>query len=342
MAKESSNDAANAEELRAQQLAYELSDAIKAKDGNTKNEKGAIEKSREEVEYVALIYRDGDTLKATRIYTDNHSSQASLNHALKEAGGAENVVGVVHNHPDAHVKVTKLLGGVSDEDALAANRLPSRGDWDNAKKMFGNRKDVTYFLLDPDDKLRAYDYEKREKWLTNLEGAKAGSGKGNPSLKSASELERPASAPAQETDTKPDQISQKSQTFYAQAMSNQLPSMQVFSEENRQQMSAYAAFVAAGRGWNEITGMGMNNATATQRAGDLLCIAGRSNNPDPHANGIAVSPEHAVQATPGEWLAKADTMRETFAQTQAQMQQTTQSQQQSQSMEDGMVHRRVL
>ena len=335
-------DAPDAEELRIRQLAYEVSDAIKAKDGTTKNEKGDVEKSHEKVEYVALIYRDGDTLKTTKIYTDNHSSRATLDDALKQAGGAQNVVGVVHNHPDAHVAVVESESGVDNKKAVAVNLLPSRGDWDGAIKIFGDRKDVTYFILGPDDKLRAYDYEDRQKWLTNLEGAKLGPSANNPSLKPASELERPMLAPAQEAEPKPEKISQQSQALYAQAMSNQLPSMQAFSEENRQQMSAYAACVAAERGWSEIAGISMNHATATQRAGDLLCIAGRSNNPDPHANGVAVSPEHAIQATPGEWLVKADTMRETLAQTQTQMQQMTQSQQQSQSIEDGMVHRRVL
>lgn len=342
MNKEASKEVVSADDLRIRQLAYELSDAIEAKKGTTRNEKGQVEKSHEQVEYVGLIYRDGDALKATRIHTSNHSSQASIDGALKEAGSAKNVVGVVHNHPDAHVDIVMDRDGVSREKAIAANRLPSAGDWKNAKEAFGQREDVTYFVLDPDGKLRSYDYEDRQKWLTQLEGPKVGPDRGNPSLKPAPELERPPLAPSPGTEPKPDQASLQSQGLYAQAMSKQLPSMQAYPEETRQQMSAYAACVAAERGWNEITGIGMNNATANQRAGDLLCIAGRSNNPDPHANGVAVSPEQATQASPGEWLAKADTMRETLAQTQAQTQQATQSQQQSQSMEESMVHRRVL
>jgi hypothetical protein len=322
MAKDLSKEIPTAEELRAQQLAYELSDAIKAKDGTTKNEKGEIEKRYDEVEYVAVIYRDGDTLRASRLHTINEPSKAPLGLAIKEAGGAENVVGVVHNHPDAHV-------ASQQGNALAANRLPSSGDWDVAESVFGKRKDVTYFVLDPDDKLRAYDYEDRRKWLTHLEGPKVGPNKGNPDYKSAPELERPMLAPAQGPEPKPDQASRQSQELYAQATSKQLPAMQQFSTDDQQRMCAHAVYLGSARGWTGIEGIAPNNATAQHRAGEFLCVAGKSNSPDPAVNGVAVPMSEALKASPAEWLTKADTTRQEHALTQEQAQ--TQGQERSQA-----------
>ncbi|MBN8494719.1 MAG: hypothetical protein J0M00_25160 [Burkholderiales bacterium] len=179
------------EELRVKELAFEIAGTIKAKDGTTTNEKGELEQSHDDVEYAALIYRDGDTLKATRLYTDNQTSQTTLTAAFAEAGGKQNVVGIVHNHPKAHVKEVELKDGVSKSQAVAANRLPSEPDWDLAKKQFDKRKDVTHFILDPDGQLRAYDTEDRQKWLTHLKGPQVGPNKGNPDLKSPPALDPP-------------------------------------------------------------------------------------------------------------------------------------------------------
>lgn len=321
------------EELRVKELAFEIAGTIKAKDGTTTNEKGELERSHDDVEYAALIYRDGDTLKATRLYTDNQTSQTTLTAAFAEAGGKQNVVGIVHNHPKAHVKEVESRDHVSESEAVAANRLPSEGDWDTATRQFGKRKDATHFILDPDGQLRAYDTEDRQKWLTHLKGPQVGPNKGNPDLKSPPALDPPQGAATPSKSPAPDQASLQSQSLYAQASERQLPSMAQQPPEVRAQMAAYATCVAAQMGWREIVGIGMNTSTPTQRGGELLCIAGKSDNPDPHANGLAVPRDTASAATPGEWLAKADLARDSLAQSQraqspSQVQDTPQPQNQ--------------
>lgn len=373
MAGKNPQDTLSDEDRRIYELAFQLSDQIKAKDGTTRNAKGDIERNYQEVEYLGLIYRDGNELKITRLYSSNDPSRVENSRAFGDAGGVENVVGVVHNHPYAHVEIMRdgRNGGqpVPQETAERANRLPSEGDWRMVKENFDGRKDVSLFIFDHESKLRAFDTEARSKWLAEVIGPSIGPRKGQPEYDAPPALDRTlfatskppeptsvdslptAAAPILPSPTPtgspttappPDQASLQSQALYAQAMSNQLPSMQAYPDEQRQQMAGYATFMAAERGWNGIAGIGMNNATATQKAGDLLCIAGKSDNPDPHANGVAVPPDQAMKATPVEWLAQADAARQTLAQTQALTQQLAQSQEQSQSMEQGMVHRLVL
>ncbi len=357
------HDMLTTEEQRIYELAFQLSDQIKAKDGTTKNEKGEIERNHQGVEYLGLIYRDGNELKITKLYTSNHSSRVENSHAIADAGGAENIVGVVHNHPEAHVKVMENRDGVTRETAEAANRLPSKGDWkDMAEEYFKGRKDVTLFILDHDGELRAFDTERQRKWLTEVDGEWRGSMQTSPpSYHSPRPLDRsllmavepseqnhqgaPTSAATPETPpTTPQQSSRESQYLYAQATERQLPTMQQFSTDDQQRMCAHAVYLGAQRGWSEIEGVAPNNATAHHRAGEFLCVAGKSSNPDPSVNGVAVQMEDALKASPGEWLSKADTARQEYAiaQTQAETQQMTRSQEQSQSMEQGMVHRLVL
>lgn len=172
MANEQKKAGMTQDETRIQQIALSVAAQITSKDGTTFNSDGKPEKSYREVEYVALIYRNGGELKATGIHTDNNTSQTSLNKAIAEAGGANNVVAVVHNHPEAHVKITQATGHVSYETARAANRLPSEADWAVAKnELFGKDKDKgrpedkegTLFIIAPQGKLRAYDYEDKGK-----------------------------------------------------------------------------------------------------------------------------------------------------------------------------------
>ncbi len=258
-------------------LATGLAEDIRTKDG-TLNKKGQLETK---VEYVGVVYRGDDgKLHVTQLYTSNDTSRAPLGDAIKEAGGADRVVAVVHNHPQAHVeKLARADPTVSESDQRKGNMLPSEGDWNIAEQQFKKRTDVTYYLLTPDDKLLKYPYAEHAKWDREREGNPLQKARGNYDPDFGQEVELPSKRPARQETPKPDQASPQSQTLYAQAMSNQLPSMQAYPDETRQQMAAFAATVAVKNSWDGISGIGMNNATATQRAGDLLCIAGKSNNP---------------------------------------------------------------
>lgn len=110
-------------------------------------------------EYVAVIYRTSSGgIAVTQLYPGNMSS-APLGSAIAEAGGAANVIGVVHNHPQA------MVNNSADPTASAAiNQLPSDGDWSNAASVFGNRTDVAYYVLGPDGVLREYEYADRTHW----------------------------------------------------------------------------------------------------------------------------------------------------------------------------------
>lgn len=344
------------EDARIRELALSITREITSKDGTTFTPDGKPERSYKEVEYVALIYRDGDQIKTTNIYTDNKTSETSLDRAIEEAKGANNVLAVVHNHPEAHVMITKISGNTSYDKALAANQLPSDEDWKTAKDhLFGKSekdgrpedRDGMLFIISPEGNLRGYDYEDRQKWLMQLNGPSVGANRGNPSLKASPIIEDPTlSAPAPvappTNPAAPDQASQESQRLFAQAFDSQLPSMQQYSADDKQRMFAHAVYLGAQRGWTGIEGVAPNNATEHHQAGEFLCVAGKSSSPDPAANGVAVPMENALKATPGEWLAQADTARQTLAQTQAQAQQLAQTQEQSQSVEQGMAHRRVL
>lgn len=337
------------EQARIRELALSLTEQITSKDGTTLSPSGKPEKSYRDVEYVALIYRDGDELKTTRIYTDNMTSQTSLDRAIKEAGGANNVLAVVHNHPEAHVKE---VGGSSKDEyekALKANRLPSEADWAVARdELFGKDKkdgrpkdrDGTLFIIDPEGHLRGYEYEDRSKWLTQLKGPSVGSGQGNPTLKASPIIQDapmlapapsapPAGQPANQAT--PDQSSREMLNLFTQAADRQLPSMQQYSADDQQRMFPHAAYLGAQRGWTGIEGIAPNNATEFHRAGEFLCVAGRSDSPDPSVNGASVPMSDALKASPQEWLAQADVARQELAQTQVQRQTQTHTQDVQQS-----------
>lgn len=113
-------------------------------------------------EYVAAIYRDADgSLKATELFTSGKNAEAPLGDALKAAGGAANVVGVIHNHPPSIVDAAPESDRRQSADI---NKLPSDGDWKGAREKFGTRTDVDYYILGPDQVLRKYDYQDNQDW----------------------------------------------------------------------------------------------------------------------------------------------------------------------------------
>jgi hypothetical protein len=321
-----------AEQLEIRRLAYQLTDMIEAKDGKTRDGKGNLEPSHQDFEYVAVVYRDGDTLKIGRLHTSNQTSEAPLGRALDEVG-AENVVAVVHNHPMAHVdKEYERNNKIRSKDLiLDANMMPSTGDWEKAKSAFGDRMDVTYFLLDPKGDVRAYEYADREKWYSMVHESKRELFTNTYDPKPAPIIPRPAATQEPTTASQTSDASSQSQRLYAQATDHQLPSMQQFSDADRHRMCAHAVYLGAQRGWSEIEGVAPNNATAHHRAGEFLCVAGKSNSPDPTVNGAAVPMENALKASPGEWLGKADTARQEYAIAQTQAQTQTQQQMQTQT-----------
>lgn len=136
----------------------------------------------------------------------------------------------------------------------------------------------------------------------------------------------PAKEPSPTTQPQSDQSSLESWKLYAQAADRQLSSMNHYTDEDRERMCAHAVFLGAQRGWTGIEGIGPNNATAHHRAGEFLCVAGKSHSPDPSVNGVAVPINNALNASAGEWLNKADTARQEYALTKSQAQTQTQSQ----------------
>lgn len=336
MAKQSPAVEMTEEQKRIEELAVGLAEEIRAKHG-TLNKKGKLETS---VEYVGVVYRDKEgTLRVTELHTINDTSKAPLGDAIKEAGHADRVVAVVHNHPETHVdKVTAENPGASESDQRKNNKLPSKDDWENAEKKFGDRTDVTYYLLTPDDRLLKYPYAERKDWDREREGDRFQKARGNYNPDFGQEVELPSKrrtqsdAQTQESNAPtPNQASPQNQALYAQATERQLPTMQQYSTEDQQRMCAHAVYLGAQRGWSGIEGVAPNNATPHHRAGEFLCVAGKSDSPDPAANGVAVPMSDALKAAPGEWLNKADTARQEYALTQSQAQSMQQTQDQAQS-----------
>ena len=111
-------------------------------------------------EYLGVIYKDaqGD-IKVSRLYTDGKFDRVNFDQLIPEIGSYDNIIGVVHNHP---VELVRRMS--SGQAGLDINKLPSNGDWSNAERIFGERSDVSYYVLGPDDVLRRYEYTDREKW----------------------------------------------------------------------------------------------------------------------------------------------------------------------------------
>lgn len=111
-------------------------------------------------EYVGVIYRDRDgQLVASALETSEHTMSAPLGKAIMRTGSPDAVVAVVHNHPAA------AIDSSSNRDAaFAINKLPSNNDWKTVDQAFGGRQDLTYFVIGPDARLRAFEAADRETW----------------------------------------------------------------------------------------------------------------------------------------------------------------------------------
>lgn len=143
--------------------------------------------NHQDQEYVAVVYRaDDGRLQATELFTSGHYDRAPLGQAIKAAGGADKVVAVVHNHP------SRLADSAPDVDvALFNNRMPSDNDWKFARIAFGDRQDVSYYVLGPDSQLRRYEYADSAAWDRANEPPRMGRPYRQPELGPAIPLDLP-------------------------------------------------------------------------------------------------------------------------------------------------------
>ncbi len=272
-------------------------------------------------ESVGVVYRDGDTLRVTQLYSSGHVDQAPLGDAIRAAGGASNVVAVVHNHPYAIGET----GNAEPNDTRKANMLPSANDWNRSAREFGQR-DVPLFIVGPDDRLRRYESADREQWLGELEVPRVGNRRFDPD--SGPTVRMPDHAPPRAEGPGPEVAHAQTRQLYDQALSTQIPPLCERPDQDRQQAAGYATYLATERGFSDITGVGLNRA-----GGELLCIAGRSGNPDPHANAIAVPAAEAAGASPDEWLRRADASRSDQARESVQSKEPALAQETAQSQD---------
>lgn len=268
------------EEQTIQALAVETAQAIR------------LRPDHDRVEYVAAIYRDGDTLRVTRLFTENNHFRADAAPAIAAAGGADRVVALVHNHPMEIVRRSD-----NQPDTLAANRLPSENDWNSARAQFADRTDVSLFVLGPDDELRRYDYDDRHKWLREARPGPFDRDGYNP--RPAPAIDVPASPAERTSALEGGREDANVSELHAQArLATQRMEAARGHEWNREseRMAACAAYLGERDGFEEIVSVGLNAQTRDHRAGELLCVQGRSRNPDPYAN-LAMVPMTQVAAT---------------------------------------------
>jgi hypothetical protein len=275
------------------------------------------EKDHRKVEYVGVVYKDGDELKTTRLFSTGSYNSAPLDQAIAAAGGKGNVLAVVHNHTQKNVDMQ-----FDKSTAQAMEQLPSSrpndeknpADWDAAQMAFGDRTDVAYYLLDPKDKLRRYDYADREHWIDEVRPANAfESGHGGktyhpapvmdmqPSLKPAEPSTTPASTPAL-ADAAPslsDPRAARLQTQSHEAVAQMEAGLGVAWNGNSERVAACVGRLAYQHGFDDIVAVAPNRATADHAAGELICVQGRSSSPDPYANRAIVATAEAM-ATPVE------------------------------------------
>lgn len=300
------SNAIDGEDRRVQELAIELAQAIRARSDHDK------------VEYVAAIYRDGDTLRATELFTENNHFRADAAPAIAAAGGADRVVGLVHNHP---MEIVRLAD--NQPDTLAANRLPSENDWNSARAQFGERTDASLFVLGPDDRLRRYEYEDRQRWVREVVPGPFDRGGYNP--RPGPTIELPAlrvereSAPAggQEdrggaagpAPTAAGLVDPRAGRLHAearQAVAEMESGLGIAWNPNSERAAACVGRVAHERGFDGIVAVGLNRAGDGQQAGELLCIQGRSANPDPYANRATIPTREAMNTPVEESMRRTD------------------------------------
>lgn len=117
------------------------------------------------VEYMSIIYRRADGSIGTTSMASSGEvdaiSNAEIQRVVNEAGGTQNIIGMIHNHPMA------IVNDSSDPSiSLTANKMPSNNDWRAAEVLFQGRTDPNYslYVVGPDKVLREYDYKDRAVW----------------------------------------------------------------------------------------------------------------------------------------------------------------------------------
>lgn len=314
----------NPDLAQTEELAKQLAREIKA------------EKDHRDVEYVGVVYRSGDELKTTRLHSIGSPNSAPLSKAIAEAGGADNVLAVVHNHTQKNVDTQPDKSTAQKMEEMPSSRPHEKkapADWDAARNAFGERSDVAYYLLDPKDKLRRYDYADREHWIdevrpaNTLEAARGGKSYRpapeidmQPSLKPAEPAApaAPATTPAT-TEAAPALLSDpraaRLQTQAREAVAGMEAGLGVAWNGNSERVAACVGRLAYQHGFDGIVAVAPNRATAEHPAGDLVCVQGRSSSPDPYANRATIATSQAI-ATPVE-----ESLRQTQAlERQAQQQ----------------------
>lgn len=295
----------NPDLAQTEELAKDLSRQIEAKEDHKK------------VEYVAVVYKDGDELKTTALFSTGSYNSAPLSQAIAAAGGKDNVLAVVHNHTQKNVDMQ-----FDKSTAQAMEQLPSSrpndkknpADWDAAQTAFGDRTDVAYYLLDPKDKLRRYDYADREHWIDEVRPANAfEAGRGGKNYHPAPEIDiQPSLKPAQPSTPSAaapdsgdavaslsDPRAARLQTQAHEAVAQMEAGLGVAWNGNSERVAACVGRLAYQHGFDGIVAVGPNRATADHAAGELICVQGRSSSPDPYANRAIVATADAM-ATPVE------------------------------------------
>ncbi|MBN7138290.1 hypothetical protein A7A76_04205 [Lysobacter enzymogenes] len=267
-------------------------------------------------EYVAVVYRSGDELKVTSLFTQGSHFKAPLGKAIAEAGGADNVVAVVHNHPKKNAESQFAPSAALKLDELPSSRPNQNnnpGDWDHAQKLFANRTDVAYYLLDPNDKLRRYDYADRETWIREaqppppIEASRGGKNyRPAPAIDLQPALpspEPPATAPPQPSDPRAAKLHAEARDAVA-AMESGLG---IAWNPNSERVAACVGRLAHERGFDGIVSVGLNRAGDGQPGGESLCVQGRSANPDPYANRATIPTREATNTPVEESMRRIET-----------------------------------
>ncbi|WP_394537872.1 hypothetical protein PRJ39_18035 [Lysobacter enzymogenes] len=290
---------------QTQELAKQLALQIKDKEDHTR------------AEYVAVVYRDGTNLKTTPLYTKADPFAAPLGEAIKAAGGADNVLAVVHNHTRENAKLSTAPEATLKRDELPSSRPHSKsrpGDWDTAKDLFGDRGDVTYYLLDPQDKLRRYDYADREAWIRESRPTSAiETARGGKTYHPAPaiDLQRDPSVqmPTEPlaTPTPSDPHAAKLQAEARSAVAALESGLGIAWNPNSERVAACVGRVAHERGFDGIVSVGLNRAGDDRQAGQSLCVQGRSANPDPYANRATISTHEAANTPVEESMRRIET-----------------------------------
>jgi hypothetical protein len=298
----------NPDLVQTQELAKQLALQIRGKDDHT------------EAEYVAVVYRDGNELKTTPLYTKGDPFAAPLGEAIKTAGGADNVLAVVHNHTRENARLSADPEATLKRDELPSSRPYSKirpGDWDTAKDLFGDRTDVTYYLLDPHDKLRRYDNADREAWIRESRPASAiETARGGKTYHPAPAIDMQPAMPSPQPPPQPTQdesitpSNPRAAKLHAEArdaVAAMESNLGIAWNPNSERVAACVGRLAHERGFDGIVSVGLNRAGDGQPAGESLCVQGRSANPDPYANRATIPTREATNTPVEESMRRIET-----------------------------------